>query len=686
MVMKNILIPELLGIAIEPTYFDLQHCHINPAEIVFTVKNVGANTIRLGMFSHQGTAYYPSAIAPEAPGLNGRNLLKEFECECRKQNIRLVVYFNSKWVTDLYHQHPDWGVRFNSGPLTYKDWDSAISLMLYPICPCSPFTNYFRKIVREVVGISSPDGIYIDNFAIMPFCKCRFCRERFGKKIPDGKKWNEPETQRYLRWLVKESKEIARGMVAVARSRKPKMPVIFNRGQFWTASDTFSPEDNFTYAHRIADAVHAESAVRFYRESFRHINEQCAFGRAIKLPLWTWVEYGMYPFSYVPSSPEEALIKTAKVLANGGRPMVWNMPCAPRVNLKGMSGVKDVFRLASKYPQFFNNLFFKKFAGVIFSSQSIRAYCRGNKEKLEKYRKTFAGAYELALRCHIPYDFLLDEDIVYEKMKDYRMIMLPDVIHLSPVQCKALERYVKNGGNIFATHQTSLCDRNGKRRKNFMLAEVFGAHFAKGLGPQSEGWCAGYARFNGKHPLSAGIKENPFPIAGNYLAVESRKAIAYLLKRCRYYCDYPQEETEHPAVIARMHGKGKVVYISGEFFRSYHEKGFLEYKEFFARTLAWFTDGVPPVITDLPDTVEVTVTFNRKKAMVIHLVNCSFDETRPVEQIVPVSGRYLKIVTERNYDKAFNLATGKKLEYRREGFYLRIALPSLTGYDVIVLN
>ena len=60
--------------------------------------------------------------------------------------------------------------------------------------------------------------------------------------------------------------------------------------------DASSPEDNRHYAHRIANAVHAESAVRFYGEPLTHVNEQCASGRSIDLPLWTWLEHAMYPF------------------------------------------------------------------------------------------------------------------------------------------------------------------------------------------------------------------------------------------------------------------------------------------------------------------------------------------------------------------------------------------------------
>ena len=66
---RNPIITEMRGVAIEPTYFDLQYYEPDPSEIVRIVKGTGANTVRVGMFSHQGHAYYPSRIAPKAPFL-----------------------------------------------------------------------------------------------------------------------------------------------------------------------------------------------------------------------------------------------------------------------------------------------------------------------------------------------------------------------------------------------------------------------------------------------------------------------------------------------------------------------------------------------------------------------------------------------------------------------------------------
>ena len=682
--MKNSsVVADMLGVAIEPTYFDLEHHQIKVPEIVSVVKDAGANTIRLGVFSHQGHTYYPSRIAPAAPFLRGRNLLKEFEAACRKQGIRLVTYINSKWVTDLYRQHPDWVVKFKDG--RYAHPDEEASLVIYPMCPNSPFMEYYKAIVKEVVTLSAPDGVYVDNFGIEPFCRCGFCRSRFGGRIPDRKRWNSPATQKYLRWFLGQSLRIAAGIVSAARTMNPKMPVVFNRGIFWSETGRYSPENNIRYGHKVADGVHAESAVRFYGDAFEHINEQCAFGRSIALPIWTWVEYAMLPFSYASCSAPETKVKAAKVIANGGRPMVWSMPCAPLVSQKGMAGIKEVFTFVRRNEDVFNGVTFDEFAGIVFSSRSIREYCQGDKDALVKYRKTFSGAHHMMIRNHLPYDFVLDDQIVFDRLRKYKVIVLPNVIYLSKSQCDEIRRYVDNGGSIFATYCTSLHASKGRMRKDFALRDVFGATYLKNLGQQVVGMSDAYARFTVGHPISkGGLAKELFPLGGGHLGVRSADGIANLLERCRYYCDYPQPQTQYPAIIARNYGKGKVVYVPGEFFKFYHEKGLLETSQLFNQAVEWFVGGRLPIITDLPDTVELTITNNKKRRKIIHLVNCSFDKTRAFSEILPVRGRHLKILAKRRLPGAVDITTGRKLRVERDGGYQKINLPTLTGHNVIV--
>ncbi|MBM4050437.1 MAG: hypothetical protein FJ279_35530, partial [Planctomycetes bacterium] len=153
----------VLAIAIEPTYFDLERHQVDAKAIAALAARCHANALRVGMFSHQGHAYYPSAIAPHAPGLGGRDLLKEFQDACREAGVTLVVYMNSKWDTQRYFEHPDWAIRYGE---KVRPHEQEAALHIYPMCPNSPYLDYFASLLREVAERYAPPALYIDNFGV----------------------------------------------------------------------------------------------------------------------------------------------------------------------------------------------------------------------------------------------------------------------------------------------------------------------------------------------------------------------------------------------------------------------------------------------------------------------------------------------------------------------------------------
>ena len=100
------LLRSLRCVTLEPNYWDLERYELDIKSIVKLVADSNANAIRVGFFGHKGFAYYPSKIAPQAPHLKGRNLLAEFQTQCEKRGIHLVVYMNAAFDITMYQKHP----------------------------------------------------------------------------------------------------------------------------------------------------------------------------------------------------------------------------------------------------------------------------------------------------------------------------------------------------------------------------------------------------------------------------------------------------------------------------------------------------------------------------------------------------------------------------------------------------
>ena len=671
----------VLAIAIEPTYFDLERYSIDPKEVVAMARRCHANALRVGMFSHQGHAYYQSALAPHAPGLGDRDLLREFQEACREAGAALVVYMNSKYDTQRYFEHPEWAMGH----------DYAAELKIYPMCPNSPYLDYFQSLLREVAGQYGPQTIYIDNFGLGADCTCQSCAEAFREACgeePPARDWDDPIWQRYRLWSRERNFVLARRLVEAIRSARPDTFVVFNRGHFRTMTGHGNPEDIYKFAHEIADNVHGESAVRFYGQSFDHINEQCLFGRAIDTPMWTWVEYPVLPWSHVSAPPAEVKIKAAKVLANGGRPMVWTVPRAPDCDGRGLAGLADVFGLVERFPEYFNQTEHVPFLGVLYSSQTMEEYCRGEGDRFAECQKEFSGALTLARHNHLPAEVLLDRHVTQEYLSRYRVLVLPNAAGLSDEQCAEIRAFVQGGGGLVAAFESSLWDERGRRRNDFELADVFGASFVRDLGPQNEHWSTGYSVVDCEHAVTASVGTGlRLPAGGRYVAAKESGALRLctLLTRCRYYCDHPGERTDFPGLLAHEFGKGRVVYVPGQFCLTYAERGFPDYRSLFRDAIDWVTDGEPLIRASLPDTVEVTLARSAGGAYVLHLVNCSADLSRPVERVVPVAGASVELRLP-DPRRARALVAGVELRCELCPATVKVALPTLSEYEAVVME
>ena len=112
---------------------------------------------------------------------------------------------------------------------------------------------------------------------------------------------------------------------------------------------------------------------------------------------------------------------------------------------------------------------------------SIRSRPRtyyGGEQAHAKVEDHALGFYQALVEARIPFDMVHDRLLDAEHLSRYRTLILPNIAALSTEQCRQLTDFVRGGGNLVATHETSLYDEWGVRRSDFGLASLFGASFA----------------------------------------------------------------------------------------------------------------------------------------------------------------------------------------------------------------
>src|SRR5206468_10149735 len=87
------------------------------------------------------------------------------------------------------------------------------------------------------------------------------------------------------------------------------------------------------------------------------------------------------------------------------------------------------------------------------------------------------GAFRMAVEEHLPLTLVNDWDLTAAELARYAVLVLPNAAALSEAQVAAVREYVRKGGGLVATGETSLCDELGRPRRDFALADLFGVSY-----------------------------------------------------------------------------------------------------------------------------------------------------------------------------------------------------------------
>jgi hypothetical protein len=117
-----------------------------------------------------------------------------------------------------------------------------------------------------------------------------------------------------------------------------------------------------------------------------------------------------------------------------------------------------------------------------------------------------------------------------------------------------LTAYVRNGGNMLATHVTSIADEFGKLRKNFGLADLFGAEL---VSPEPEEIPDLYLKLGSGEEVPQDAQIFRFRARGSEVLAET--------------IDRGRRTNLGPAVVRRTEGRGSVLYIGSSLEAVYEE-------------------------------------------------------------------------------------------------------------------
>ncbi len=663
---------------------------------------------------------YPTALEYQrvSPHLNGRDLTGDIVREAHAADIKVLGMIDLGQIPEnAARDHPDWCAQdVNGQPVARLPG-------LYAACPMGGYQNeYVRDIVAEILERYDLDCVKFGGGSFgfsRGICYCPNCRATYhaetGLDLPVKQDWDDPQWPGYVAWKLEHARQRVHTLGEVVHSIDPTMPFMGNSVAFgdphWTTGASLDLENQAA----VADAAQVEIQTRARYDEARGKAgwqwiawpaETARYMTSVSdTPIWIVASYFLaWPWRRSAFPVAEQKVYLAQVAANGASPMV-NLsggPPAVHEDPRGFEAVRELYGFLAKHQAYYERDASAANVAIVYSHDTLFFY--GKDDPNGRYVDAIRGMEKALHDAHIPFDIISTRVLHDEaRLSRYKTLLLPSLACLSARDAAALRAYAMQGGGIVATFETSLYDEMGRKREDFLLADVFRASFngttKSTMVSEDAGYKQVYATKTGQHPVLAGLEgTSVVPLGMDYAVVEVNTHVPHtlgvqvLLELGAPFIVFP-EGYSYPtrtasgdpmAIVAENERGGRVVFFPGRPDALFWTVPYPDLGRLLANAARWTAHDALPVRVEAPKTLQVSVR-KQSQRLLVHLINLTgerfFDEVVPLHDVqveIPVKGRVV--------DRAFLLSTGETLPLHTEAEAWRVIVPQITDYDVIVFE
>jgi len=290
-----------------------------------------------------------------------------------------------------------------------------------------------------------------------------------------------------------------------------------------------------------------------------------------------------------------------------------------------------------------------------------------------------------------------------EYLSRFKTLILPNVACLSQAQCDGLKNFVKAGGGLVATFESSLYDEQGNKKSNFGLSELFGVDAAGSI--EGNPMKNSYLRLEMEtrhdmpmHPVLAGFDNTERIVNGN-ARLPVKENTPFPVKPVTLipaYPDLPMEEvyprqdhTEIAELYLRSYGAGRVAYFPWDIDAIFSELLIEDHLRLFINTLNWVHQEEHIITLKGHGVFDIAV-WKQENSLTVHLLNM----TNPmfmngqVRELLPSFPQELCFILPNGIKprEVKLLSTGKPVQHKLEGQKLSMTVPSFLDHEVIAID
>jgi hypothetical protein len=262
--------------------------------------------------------------------------------------------------------------------------------------------------------------------------------------------------------------------------------------------------------------------------------------------------------------------------------------------------------------------------GIVRSHDSLEFRPGARKDpagQAAPHGEDFRGWCQAMIAAHQLWDLVPSHLLDEKHLERFQVLVLPSVSCMGPAECAAVRAFVRRGGVLIATGETSLFDADGRQKDDFLLADVFGAHFAEHCSAGRSHLRVEDKAFQASQPWA----ESTLPVTEGQLGVKAAPGARVLgtvranpgLSLVSVLVD-----TRESAFLSSPFGAGRCYYFAGAIGRQYRQYGQASWLQLMQKVLAAAVGKLSPVAIGAPASVELFAhTQPGKEHLVVNLVN-----------------------------------------------------------------
>ncbi|MEI6914373.1 MAG: alpha-amylase family protein [Armatimonadota bacterium] len=673
--------------------------------------------------------YYPlhNTDPNSGPTRRERDGTKKAYDYMHTRGMRVIAGILAFAPPEMVKAHPEWQLKPTRDAKPVDPFSNPQNILLRSLSMNSPWGDYMIDNIAEMMkeygfdGVSF-DGNYHPQINFTP-CDIQMFEAETGRKFPKKIDLNDINYKVYLLWADQKLENWYRKLHERLRTINPQAAVYTwttnagRYGHYLTTPRVMSARMNLLLDSPVQewwlDEVNLGASVvpAFGAAYVRAVN-----GNRVGASEPYIMSRGN-PYSASGFPGHELTVRCLMAMTNGGITPI----ATPSV--AGKEAGDNALREIGKRKKWFTRATQVPWAGLLVSEQTRQFYA-GDKV-VDRFLAHALGVYRVGWEEHLPITLITDMDLTAAGLKPYKVVFLPNAAALSDAQVAVIRGYVKNGGGLVATCETSLFNELGQMRGNFALSDVFGvdylgrpaattkradidpnfarsiddSYWAKRVGAAEIRWGGGsdavtdaLVNIPRLKDVSLGIQTS---FKGPMVVVSTprlpmQQALVMFPESLAY-------ATSYPAVAMGEFGKGRVVYMAAGFDASCYSYCYPYQRLFVAQSLEWAARVKPDIAVDAPMCIQST--FFRQKnetgeRLVVQLfngINSTTDHGLPDtnvplrEEIVPVHDikvRFRNIAAKRVHIEP----EGVDLTPVTKGEWTEVAIPPLAIHSMVVIE